>query len=211
MNPDAPKAPPPKRVALLLAEGFEEAEAIIVLDVLRRLNIDVHTLACDNERLVVSYHAVPMICDDILQTCSDTLFDAVVLPGGPSGARNLGSNPAVVEFVRRHIAASRLICSICSAAAHVLAANDLLGSRRYVCSGDNHKLYDDGVYVDRSIIKDGPFVSCQGLGVAFEFALTVASLLTDPLAVTEHAEHIYVSQWPAFQAELLGKSYWTEI
>lgn len=106
-----------KRVAVLLASGFEEAEAIVTIDILRRLNIDVDTLACAESRAVVSYHDLPMVADDTLAGQRERLYDAVVLPGGPQGSMNLAANPQVIEFISRHDAAGKLICPICSAAA----------------------------------------------------------------------------------------------
>lgn len=108
-----------KKVAVLLAPGFEEAEAIVTLDILRRLYIDVETLACAESRAVVSYHDIPMVADSTLSERQQALFDAVVLPGGPQGSANLAANPAVIAFVARHDAAGKLICPICSAAARV--------------------------------------------------------------------------------------------
>ena len=71
-----------KKVAVLLAPGFEEAEAIITIDILRRLEIEVETLACADSRAVVSYHAIPMVADSTLSERQEMLFDAIVLPGG---------------------------------------------------------------------------------------------------------------------------------
>ncbi|EHC38348.1 Putative intracellular protease/amidase [Salmonella enterica subsp. enterica serovar Gaminara str. A4-567] len=99
-----------KKVAVLLAPGFEEAEAIVTLDILRRLYIDVETLACAESRAVVSYHDIPMVADSTLSERQQALFDAVVLPGGPQGSANLAANPAVIAFVARHDAAGKLIC-----------------------------------------------------------------------------------------------------
>lgn len=79
-----------KRVAVLLASGFEEAEAIVTIDILRRLNIDVDTLACAESRAVVSYHDLPMVADDTLAGQRERLYDAVVLPGGPQGKHEPG-------------------------------------------------------------------------------------------------------------------------
>lgn len=104
-----------KKVAVLLAPGFEEAEAIVTLDILRRLHIDVETLACAESRAVVSYHDIPMVADSTLSERQQALFDAVVLPGGPQGSANLAANPAVIAFVACHDAAGKLICPICEA------------------------------------------------------------------------------------------------
>ena len=88
-----------KKVAVLLAPGFEEAEAIVTIDILRRLQIEVETLACAESRAVVSYHDVPMVTDSTLAMRQTDLYDAVVLPGGPQGSVNLAASEAVIQFV----------------------------------------------------------------------------------------------------------------
>lgn len=111
-----------KTVAVLLAPGFEEGEAIVAIDVLRRLNIHVQTIACAQTREVVSYHAIPMIADSTLAESTDQTFDAVILPGGPEGSVSLAQNEQVIAFVRRHDELGKYLCPICSAAARVLGA-----------------------------------------------------------------------------------------
>ena len=91
-----------KKVAVLLAPGFEEAEAIVTIDILRRLQIEVETLACAESRAVVSYHDVPMVTDSTLAARQTDLYDAVVLPGGPQGSVNLAASKAVIQFIARH-------------------------------------------------------------------------------------------------------------
>lgn len=183
-----------KKVAVLLAPGFEEAEAIITIDILRRLQIEVETLACAESRAVVSYHNIPMVADSTLAERQQTLYDAIVLPGGPQGSVNLAANPAVLQFVEHHDAAGKFICPICSAAARVLGANGLLKGRRYVCSGDLYENVRDGEYVDAPVVEDGNLISGKGLGLVFDFALTIAARLQgNEIAARDHAEHIYYS------------------
>lgn len=134
-----------KNVALLLAPGFEEAEAIITLDILSRLGVQVTTLACQPYREVNSYHHVKVVADELLEANRDRLFDAVIVPGGPDGSKNLAANAAVIDFIRRHDEAGRLVCPICSAAARVLAPQGLLRGRRYVSSGTSSEGVTDGV------------------------------------------------------------------
>ncbi|EPJ3206614.1 DJ-1/PfpI family protein [Salmonella enterica subsp. enterica serovar Derby] len=181
-----------KKVAVLLAPGFEEAEAIVTIDILRRLQIEVETLACAESRAVVSYHDVPMVTDSTLVACRDVLYDAIVLPGGPQGSLNLAASTAVVQFVSRHDDAGKLICPVCSAAARVLAGNGLLKGRRYVCSGELWQTITDGEYVDAPVVEDGNLISGKGLGHIFDFAFTLsARLLEDDIPVRDHADHIY--------------------
>ena len=98
-----------KNVALLLAPGFEEAEAIVTLDILSRLGVRVMTLACHSTRDVTRYHNLKVLADDLLAHNRETLFDAVIIPGGPDGSKNLAANEAVLAFIRRHDQEGRLI------------------------------------------------------------------------------------------------------
>ncbi len=180
------------KAVILLAEGFEEAEAIIIIDLLRRLDIHVDTLACQDRLDVVSYHNIRMFADHLLADRQHTLFDAVIIPGGPAGTVNLAANPRVVEFIRRHDEAQRLICPICSAAARILGAHNLLRGRRYVCSGDLYQQVIDGIYVDNPVVEDGNLVCGKGLGVAFDFAAAIAYRLTGAREnIDFQLDHIY--------------------
>ena len=186
-----------KTVAVLLAPGFEEAEAIVIIDILRRLEIHVETLSCTEDRQVVSYHQIPVEADNLLSNRLDATFDAVVLPGGPEGSQFLGRSASVLAFVERHDAAGKWICPICSAAARVLGANGLLKGRRYVCSGDLWQQVTDGVYVDTDVVEDGNLLSGKGLGRVFDFAFTLAAKLEGSDASARfQAEHIYYP-WPS--------------
>ncbi|CAH6043858.1 DJ-1/PfpI family protein [Klebsiella oxytoca] len=181
-----------KKVAVLLASGFEEGEAIVVVDILRRLHLDVELLSCAESRAVVSYHDIPMVADSTLAERAGMLYDAVVLPGGPQGSVNLAASQDVVAFITAHDKAGMLICPICSAAARVLGGNGLLRGRRYVCSGELWQKVADGEYVDQPVVEDGNLISGKGLGHVFDFSFTVAArLLGDEVPVRNHAEHIY--------------------
>lgn len=183
-----------KQVAVLLAPGFEEGEAIVTIDILRRLHIHVELVSCAESRAVVSYHDIPMVADATLAERRDKIYDAVVLPGGPQGSVNLAANKDVVKFVAAHDEAGKYLCPICSAAARVLAGNSLLKGRRYVCSGDLWQDITDGVYIDAPVVEEGNLISGKGFGHVFDFAFTVAArLLGDEAPVREHADHIYYS------------------
>lgn len=181
-----------QKVALLLAKGFEEAEAIITLDILRRLEIELETLSCGSGLTVTSYHQVNMEADALLAERADTLYDAIILPGGLEGTQNLAADPRVIALIQRHDEAGRWVCALCSAGARVLAGNQLLRGRNYVCSGDLWRNYQDGLYQERSVVVDGNLITGKGLGVAFDFALTIAAKVTgNPRPAIEQAEHIY--------------------
>ncbi|MBK0167390.1 DJ-1/PfpI family protein [Klebsiella sp. S69] len=183
-----------KKIAVLLAPGFEEGEAIVAIDILRRLNVDVELLSCAKSRTVVSYHDISMVTDCTLTERAGVLYDAVVVPGGPQGSVNLATSKEVVKFIVEHDNAGKLICPVCSAAARVLGANGLLKGRRYVCSGDLWKKVDDGEYVDAAVVEDANLISGKGFGYIFDFSFTVAArVLEDEASVREQAKHMYYS------------------
>ena len=184
------------KAALLLAPGFEEAEAFITLDILSRLGVEVTTVACQPELRVVSYHGVVTLADRLLEETQHELFDAVIIPGGPEGTANLAAKPAVSAFIQQHDAAGKIIAPVCSAAARVLAGNGLLHGRRYTCSGELWMHYDDGEYVMADVVEDGNLLSGRGLGVAFDFAFQLALRLTGKAGAADfQAEHIYYDRW----------------
>ncbi|ELP25233.1 DJ-1, YajL, PfpI superfamily protein [Pantoea agglomerans 299R] len=186
-----------KNAALLLATGFEEAEAFITLDILSRLGITVTTVACQPQREIVSYHGAVIKTDTLIEELADAhLFDALIMPGGPEGSKNLAASSAVAALIQRHDEAGMLIAPICSAAARVLGGNNLLKGRRYTCSGELGLEVKDGEYVMEDVVEDGNLLSGRGLGVAFDFALTLAQRLTgNKGAVDFQAEHIYYRPW----------------
>ena len=67
------------------------------------------TLACHSTRDVTRYHNLKVLADDLLAHNRETLFDAVIIPGGPDGSKNLAANEAVLAFIRRHDQEGRLI------------------------------------------------------------------------------------------------------
>ncbi len=188
----------PKHVAVILADGFEEAEAVVFIDILRRLEIEVDVLSTMETTQLNSYFGTKISADYTLADKFTQIYDAVMMPGGPQGTDNLSKNNSVITFLKRHISANKYICALCSSGARVLAAHHLLQGRKYTTGGDLQKNYTDGCFVDQKVVIDGNFITGKGLGVSFEFAFTVAKLL---LTEQQHevdwqAEHIYLDKWP---------------
>lgn len=192
-----------KRVAVLLADGFEEGEAVVFIDIMRRLDIHVDVLSCMATTKLATYFGTRIEADATLDENSDVLYDAVMMPGGPKGTDNLFSSQIVYVFLTRHIANNKLICALCSSGAKVLAAHHLLQHHHYTCGSGLEKKFSDGVFVDNKVVVDGQFISGKGLGVSFEFAFTVAShLLSDSQSKVDwQAQHIYFDHWPLSQPE----------
>lgn len=186
-----------KHVAVLLADGFEEAEAVVFIDIMRRLEIQVTVLSCMETTALETYFGTRITADETLKQCYDNTYDAVMMPGGPKGTDNLSANPMVIEFLKRHIAQNKYICALCSSGAKVLAAHHLLEGRAYTTGDKLAEKFADGCYQDQKVVVTDNFVTGKGLGVSFEFSFTVAKLLLteDPDKVDWQASHIYFEYW----------------
>ena len=171
------------RVLVPLAEGFEEIEAVTVVDVLRRAGIEVHTASLDGPRVTGS-HGVTVLADKALDAVVADEYDMVVLPGGMPGAEHLKNDPRVISLLRRFAAEGRYTAAIC-AAPGVLAHAGLLEERAATSfpgflkadSAPGIRLRDDAVVVD------GKVVTSRGAGTAMEFGLVLIDLLEGDAAM----------------------------
>ncbi|MBR4206751.1 MAG: DJ-1/PfpI family protein [Clostridia bacterium] len=165
-------------VLLFLAEGFEEIEALTPVDILRRAGFDVKTAAVGGKKVVVGSHGIPVTADIAAEEAlamTDEL-EAVILPGGMPGAKNLDADSSVDQIVRTAAEKGILLAAIC-AAPLVLGRRGLLAGRRATCyPGFEKELSGATVTGGRTEI-DGPFVTGCGMGAATEFALALLSTM----------------------------------
>ena len=193
-----------KRVAVLLADGFEEGEAVVFIDIMRRLDIEVDVLSCMQTTALKSYFETRITADHTLDSRVKETYDALMMPGGPVGTDNLSANPQVISFIKRHMQEGKYICALCSSGAKVLAAHALLEGKNYTTGDGLSDKYADGNYQQKKVVIDGNIVTGRGLGVSFEFAFSVAKLLLgderdpkrDRNKVDWQADHIYFEHWP---------------
>ncbi|MGE4996083.1 DJ-1/PfpI family protein [Yersinia enterocolitica] len=187
-----------KQIAVLLADGFEEGEAVVFIDVMRRLDIHVDVLSCMDGLNLNTYFRTKISADYLLTEKFLYSYDAIMMPGGPKGTDYLSANKIVLDFIRRHIDEDKYICALCSSGAKILAAHQLLKNHHYSTGDKLADKFNDGVYVDQDVVVDGKFISAKGLGVSFEFAFTVARylLVDNTEKVDWQANHIYFKHWP---------------
>ena len=163
----------PKTALVILAEGFEEVEAIAPVDVLRRAGVRV-TLAGVNALTVKSSRNIGVQAEALLKDIQD-LPDAVILPGGLPGAANLAKSEEVSKPVKKMNAAGKLVAAICAAPAVVLAPLGILDGKKATCyPGCERDFSSKTGHVQERVVVDGNIITSQGPGTAFEFALEIA-------------------------------------
>lgn len=164
-------------VLAILAEGFEEIEAIAPIDLLRRANAEVTVAALGDSIHVTGRSGITMHADTTLSAVEHQLYDCVFLPGGP-GVKQLRTDRRVGALVLRHHVAARWIAAIC-AAPTVLHDAGLLAGRRYTAhfSVANELL---AILADQRVVADGAILTSRGAGTAVDFGLFLIEKLFSP-------------------------------
>jgi len=159
---------------LLLAEGFEEVEAVTPVDFLRRAGVEVCVAAIGAARLVKGTHGIPVLADRLIGELPKDV-EGVILPGGGGGADNLAASPAALDLIRRCFTQGKLVAAICAAPAVVLGAAGVLSGRRatgYPGYEDRLEAAGARVLSDRVVV-DGNLITSRGPGTAAEFAIAL--------------------------------------
>jgi 4-methyl-5(b-hydroxyethyl)-thiazole monophosphate biosynthesis len=166
------------RIAVLLAEGFEEIEAITIIDVLRRAEFDVVAAAADPDApaVVTGAHAVGVVPDCTVADLDAARLDMLVLPGGMPGSTNLAGSEAVKQLVQEVRDAGGWLAAICAAPIALQAAGVLAG-KRVTCYPSFEKYLEGAVFTGRTVECDGKLVTSRGPGTALVFALELVRQL----------------------------------
>ncbi len=164
------------RALVPLAEGFEEIEAVTIIDVLRRGGVDVVTAGLESA-IVEGSHKITLISDRLLAHVDPSDFDLIVLPGGP-GTYKLKEDPRIADMLKRHAAAGKLTAAVC-AAPLVLSASGLLTDKKVTSYPSVQDQLQVSEYLAVPVVVDGQIVTGQGPGSAMAFALKLVELLMD--------------------------------
>jgi 4-methyl-5(b-hydroxyethyl)-thiazole monophosphate biosynthesis len=179
------------KVLVLLAEGFEEVEAVTPIDYLRRCGIEVTAAAVGKSLAVKGSHDIQLTADALLDGLlaegkpASSAWDGVVVPGGLPGADNLAASRETGAFLTEMAAAGKLICAICAAPARVLAPLGLLKGKKFTCfPGEEEKATSassasyGAQWKEDRVVVDGSFITSRGAGTAGEFACAIVEKLT---------------------------------
>lgn len=165
-----------KNALVIVADGFEEAEAVVPIDFLRRAGVRVTVAGLAGAEAKGSRGLI--IKTDMKLADAGSAFDACVLPGGGAGAENLAASSAVGALVKRLAAEGKVVAAICASPAVVLAPLGVLKGRSATCyPGMETGFGKETKHAPGDVVVDGNIVTSRGPGTSFAFACAVARLL----------------------------------
>lgn len=180
-----------KQALIVMADGFEDIEAVAPIDVLTRAGVKVTIAGLEKGQIKAAYGTT--IVPDIDVDSVDGTYDVIIFPGGRKNAESLAKHPKVIELARHHFKVGKIVAAICAAPSHVLAeaAGLLVDKRATGDPGFNDRLAAAGAIVtNEQVTVDGNFVTAMGPGAAMLFAL----MLTEKIAGKAVADQ-YAAKW----------------
>lgn len=164
------------KVLIPLANGFEEIEAISIIDVLRRGGVEVVTASIHGSPEVRGAHGVAVTADALFDDVASEPYEAIVLPGGGEGTENLKASESVAERLRRQKEDGGLLCAIC-AAPLVLVAAGVLEPDQHVTCYPTCQMELDRPWVNQPVVAHDNVITGQAPGSAMLFALVILKTL----------------------------------
>lgn len=163
-------------VYVFLAEGFEEIEALSVVDILRRCGLTVSTVSMEQSNRVTGAHGIIVTADMLFGAVSFSEGDAFVLPGGLPGADNLQSSAPLMALLHQVAKAGKLVAAIC-AAPKILGAEGLVKGKKAVCYPGYETELKGAETSLAPVMRDGNIITARGAAMAADFAFAIGDAL----------------------------------
>ena len=174
------------RTLVPLAIGFEEIEAVCVIDVLRRAELTVDVAGVGSNH-IKGAHGILVQSDIDITEAKGREYDLMALPGGMPGVSHLAEDPVVLDLVKRQYESGKWLAAIC-AAPLVLEKAGVLPGKRITSHFSIADQLPSAIYAGDRVVVDGRIVTSRGAGTAMEFSLKLVSLLCGPDKAREISE-----------------------
>ncbi len=178
------------KICVLLANGFEEIEAVTILDVLRRAGEDAQMVGVDSQDVLGS-HNIRLHTDLGIQAAKDQRWDLIVLPGGMPGAATLRDHPDVQMLLKQQHQQGGRLAAICAAPMALAKAGLLQGKRATCFPGFEDKLMG-AKFEERDVVEDGLITTSRGPATAIAFALSLVEQLQGATSVAKLRRQLLV-------------------
>ena len=164
------------KVFIFLADGFEEMEAIVPIDIFRRADIEVTVISISKKKLVRGAHNISVMADCLFTEADFSENDLLYLPGGMPGTKNLDAHEGLKKLLLKQASENKYIAAIC-AAPSILGKLGLMKGREAICFPGFESQLHGAILSNEKTVKSGFISSAKGAGVAIQFALMLVEQL----------------------------------
>lgn len=180
-----------KKIAVHLAEGFEEIEAISIIDVLRRANLRVNVISVSGNFVVTGSHNIKVMADSLFDSVDYDGIDMIVLPGGMPGSTNLNMHNELKQQILNFHEKGKPLGAIC-AAPLIFGNLGILKDKKATCYPGFEEELKGAILTGKFVEQAGTIVTGKGAGVAIDFALKIVEMLQGKELAKELAEKMIV-------------------
>lgn len=160
---------------IFLADGFEECEALVPVDILRRADVEIKTVGIGSN-VITGAHGIKVVCDTVNKDLNFENLEGIILPGGMPGTLNLEKDQTVQKAIDYCAENNLIIAAIC-AAPSILGHKNLLNGKKATCFPGFEKDLLGATICNEPVVSDGYFITSCGAGAAFQFGFKILSLI----------------------------------
>eukprot|EP01018_Ginkgo_biloba_P030076 Gb_36045 [translate_table: standard] len=164
-------------VLVPVANGSEEMEVVIIIDVLRRANAEVVVASIEETLEIVASREVKIVADMLIEDAATTVYDLIILPGGMLGAERMGKSESLRKLLKEQSSSNRVYGAICASPAVVLETQGLLKGKKVTAHPSVSSKLTDQSAIDARVVIDGKVITSRGPGTAMEFSLAIVEKL----------------------------------
>ena len=167
-----------QQVYVMLANGFEEIEALTVVDILRRGEVEVATVSITDEKFVTSSHGITVKADLCFLEMKEEEAKMIVLPGGMPGTKNLREKQELMELITKRYEKKQLLAAICAAPGLIFGELGMLEGRNATCYPAMAEYMKGANYLkEEKVVQDNFIITGCGMGGAIPFSLKILEVL----------------------------------
>lgn len=161
---------------IFLASGFEEIEAVAIIDVLRRAEFNIKSISITGEKMVTGAHNISIEADALFENTDFKTGNMLILPGGMPGTANLENYKPLKDLVKEYYKTGKELAAIC-AAPIILGKMSLLRNEEAICYPGFEEYLEDAIISKKRVVRSGNTITGKGPGCAIEFALLIVETL----------------------------------
>lgn len=164
------------KMLMLLANGFETVEALAVVDILVRHEIEIILASTTQNKIVESAHKVSLVCDCFINEINVDDFNMLLIPGGAKGAQSLCENEAVIKLVQEFDLKQKYIGAICAGPTVLLKA-DIIRDRKITSHPSVQPQFKEENYLTENVVVSENIITARNAGLSFVFAQSIINMV----------------------------------